>query len=177
MKKALNFAGAFIFVVFSLLIGQFMLPFIAWCTAIEVVVVLSCITGFVCFVGLLIALGKRSKTIAAIVIPIFLSAGLNNLFFSLRTGYSIYATDDYLRGRRGLYTKFGVQVVAYDWNEYLAFAYTERGEKAIAVWKSDYSGVWSCNVYDADGDFIDSFTGRGEVKYVLECNGYKVPNY
>ena len=105
-KTILYFVVAFFFVLFSVLIGRFLLPFITWCTSVEVVIVLSVITAVGCIAGMVVAWRKRSKVkvVAAIAVPIFLSVGLNNLWFGLRTNYDLYAWDDYLVSYGAVFT-------------------------------------------------------------------------
>lgn len=172
-KTILYFVGAFFFVLFSVLIGRFLLPFITWCTSVEVVIVLSVITAAGCIAGMVVAWRKRSKVkvVAAIAVPIFLSAGLNTLWFGLRTDYRLYAWDDYLAVDYNngfvIYTKFGTTFIHGNWGYLLA--YTDCGDKVICCWdydrdrdyesKYDYRFKWYCNVYDTDGTLLENFRG------------------
>lgn len=202
-KTILYFVGAFFFVLFSVLIGRFLLPFITWCTSVEVVIVLSVITAAGCIAGMVVAWRKRSKVkvVAAIAVPIFLSVGLNNLWFGLRTDYDLYAWDDYLISKHTyVYTKFGTELIDTGGSMYRFLAYTDWGDKVICKWsysrdsdyksEYDYRFEWYCNVYDADGTLLENFRGicysedsypsdmiRTRVIEKLRSEDYVVPGY
>ena len=201
-KTILYFVVAFFFVLFSVLIGRFLLPFITWCTSVLVVDMLSSITVLVCIVGMVvIALAKRSKfkVVAAIAVPIFLSAGLNTLWFGLRTGDPVYVWDDYLISDKGVFTKFGTKLI--DDRGERTLAYTDWGDKVICCWNfnrdydykskyDDYRFEWYCNIYDTDGTLLENFRGicysedsypfdmiRTRVIAKLRSGDYVVPGY
>lgn len=199
-KTILYFVVAFFFVLFSVLIGRFLLPFITWCTSVEVVIVLSVITAVGCIAGMVVAWRKRSKVkvVAAIAVPIFLSVGLNNLWFGLRTNYDLYAWDDYLVSYGAVFTKFGTKLIDNRGDRILA--YTDWGDKVICCWNfnrdydykskyDDYRFEWYCNVYGTDGTLLENFRGthydesrwrpRIWVRVVekLRSEDYVVPGY
>lgn len=187
-RTILYFVVAFFFVLFSVLIGRFLLPFITWCTSVDVVIALSVITAFVSYFSSVCSAAswirlrllhvstdssrrggsKRvSKVVVAIAVPILLSVGLNNLWFGLRTDYDLYAWDDYLIFDKGVFTKFGTKLI--DDRGERTLAYTDWGDKVICCWdyyrdrdyesKYDYRFEWYCNIYDTDGTLLENFRG------------------
>lgn len=64
IKTLLRVFGSFVFVIFSVLVGRFLLPFVTWSLGWRVIAALTACPVFLCLAGFIIAWRKRSAMIA-----------------------------------------------------------------------------------------------------------------